>query len=38
MRQRCAGTARLNSLRREELDTAFPGVRDTVLRAATDRR
>jgi DNA-binding transcriptional ArsR family regulator len=34
VRQRYAGTARLNALRREELDAAFPGVLDAVLAAA----
>jgi DNA-binding transcriptional ArsR family regulator len=34
IRQRQAGTARLNSLRREDLDARFPGLLDTVLRAA----
>ena len=34
IRQRQAGTARLNSLRREELDARFPGLLDTVLNAA----
>ena len=28
------GTARLNVLRREDLDARFPGVLDTILRAA----
>jgi len=32
--QRQEGTARLNSLRREDLDARFPGVLDSVLRAA----
>ena len=32
--QRQQGTARLNSLRREDLDARFPGLRDSVLRAA----
>ena len=34
IRQRQVGTARLNSLRREDLDARFPGLLDTVLRAA----
>ena len=32
--QRQSGTARLNSLRREDLDARFPGLLDSVLRAA----
>ena len=32
--QRPQGTARLNVLRREDLDARFPGVLDTILRAA----
>ena len=32
--QRQRGTARLNSLRREDLDARFPGLLDSVLRAA----
>src|SRR5688572_1203390 len=32
--QRHRGTARLNSLRREDLDARFPGLLDSVLRAA----
>ena len=32
--QRQAGTARMNTLRREDLDARFPGLLDTVLRAA----
>lgn len=35
VRQRYEGTARMNSLRREDLDVVFPGLLDTVLRAAT---
>src|SRR5215208_435720 len=31
--QRQQGTARLNTLRREDLDARFPGLLDTVLRA-----
>jgi DNA-binding transcriptional ArsR family regulator len=34
IRQRIAGTSRLNSLRREELDLRFPGLLDAVLQAA----
>ena len=34
IRQRLEGTTRLNSLRREDLDTRFPGLLDSVLRAA----
>jgi DNA-binding transcriptional ArsR family regulator len=34
--QRQEGTARLNSLRRDDLDARFPGLLDTVLRAASD--
>jgi DNA-binding transcriptional ArsR family regulator len=33
IRQRQVGTTRLNSLRRDELDTRFPGLLDAVLRA-----
>jgi DNA-binding transcriptional ArsR family regulator len=32
--QRAQGTTRLNRLRREDLDARFPGLLDTVLRAA----
>jgi DNA-binding transcriptional ArsR family regulator len=32
--QRQEGTSRLNSLRREDLEARFPGLLDTVLRAA----
>src|SRR3954465_3145274 len=32
--QRQVGTARLNTLRREDLDARFPGLLDTVLRSA----
>jgi DNA-binding transcriptional ArsR family regulator len=32
--QRQVGTARMNTLRREDLDARFPGLLDTVLRAA----
>jgi hypothetical protein len=34
VRQRSEGTARLNTLRREDLDARFPGLLDSVLRAA----
>jgi DNA-binding transcriptional ArsR family regulator len=34
--QRQHGTARLNSLRREDLEARFPGLLDSVLRAAPD--
>ena len=34
IRQRVVGTTRINSLRRDELDTRFPGLIDAVLRAA----
>jgi DNA-binding transcriptional ArsR family regulator len=34
IRQRLEGTTRLNSLRREELERRFPGLVDSVLRAA----
>ena len=34
--QRQRGTARLNSLRRDDLDARFPGLLDSVLRAAGD--
>jgi DNA-binding transcriptional ArsR family regulator len=34
IRQRLEGTTRLNSLRREDLDECFPGLLDSVLRAA----
>jgi DNA-binding transcriptional ArsR family regulator len=34
IRQRHAGTARLNTLRREELDARFPGLLDAVLASA----
>jgi DNA-binding transcriptional ArsR family regulator len=32
--QRLEGTTRLNSLRRDDLDECFPGLLDSVLRAA----
>jgi DNA-binding transcriptional ArsR family regulator len=31
VRQRSEGTARLNTLRREDLDARFPGLLDTIL-------
>lgn len=34
IRQRADGTARRNSLRREDLDARFPGLLDAVLRSA----
>lgn len=34
IRQRLEGTTKLNSLRREDLDARFPGLMDSVLRAA----
>jgi DNA-binding transcriptional ArsR family regulator len=34
IRQRLEGTTRLNSLRREELEQRFPGLLESVLRAA----
>ncbi|MBV9942508.1 MAG: helix-turn-helix transcriptional regulator [Solirubrobacterales bacterium] len=34
IQQRLEGTTRLNSLRREDLDARFPGLLDSVLRAA----
>jgi DNA-binding transcriptional ArsR family regulator len=34
IRQRLEGTTRLNSLRRDDLDARFPGLLDSVLRAA----
>ncbi len=36
--QRQHGTARLNTLRRDDLEARFPGLLDTVLRAAVDAR
>ena len=36
IRQRQQGTARLNTLRRDDLDARFPGLLDSVLRAAPD--
>ena len=35
--QRQEGTARLNALRREDLEARFPGLLDTVLQAASVR-
>jgi len=34
IRQRQEGTARLNTLRRDDLDARFPGLLDTILSAA----
>ena len=34
IRQRQEGTARLNTLRREDLDARFPGLLDTILESA----
>jgi DNA-binding transcriptional ArsR family regulator len=34
IQQRQRGTARLNALRRQDLDARFPGLLDSVLRAA----
>jgi DNA-binding transcriptional ArsR family regulator len=34
IRQRVEGTARVNSLRRQDLDARFPGLLDSVLQAA----
>jgi DNA-binding transcriptional ArsR family regulator len=34
IQQRQEGTARLNTLRREDLDARFPGLLDTILAAA----
>jgi DNA-binding transcriptional ArsR family regulator len=36
IRQRQEGTSRLNSLRRADLDTRFPGLLDSVLRALSN--
>jgi DNA-binding transcriptional ArsR family regulator len=36
--QRQVGTARLNSLNRADLDARFPGLLDTILRAAVADR
>jgi DNA-binding transcriptional ArsR family regulator len=38
IRQRQVGTTRLNELRRAELDSSFPGLLDTILRAAAADR
>jgi DNA-binding transcriptional ArsR family regulator len=38
LRQRQVGTARLNTLRAEELNQRFPGLLDSVLSAARARR
>jgi DNA-binding transcriptional ArsR family regulator len=35
IRQELAGTAKLNTLRREDLDARFPGLMDAVLSAPT---
>lgn len=37
LQQRYEGTARMNSLRRNDLDAMFPGLLDTVLRTAAYR-
>jgi hypothetical protein len=37
IRQRQEGTSRLNSLRRADLDTRFPGLLDAVLEALRDQ-
>jgi DNA-binding transcriptional ArsR family regulator len=37
IRQRLEGTTRMNSLRRVDLDTRFPGLVDAVLAAADER-
>ena len=34
IRQRAAGTTRVNTLRRDDLDARFPGLLDTILTAA----
>src|ERR671937_604450 len=34
IRQRQEGTARLNTLRRDDLDARFPGLLETILRSA----
>ncbi len=36
IRQRPAGTARLNTLRRDDLDARFPGLLDTILHSAPE--
>lgn len=38
IRQRTEGTARVNTLRHEDLDARFPGVLGAVLDAAADHR
>ena len=35
--QRHEGTARLNTLRRDDLDARFPGLLDTILQAASTK-
>ncbi|MDQ3607784.1 MAG: helix-turn-helix domain-containing protein, partial [Actinomycetota bacterium] len=35
IRQRQAGTSRLNALRRDDLDARFPGLLATILQAAS---
>jgi DNA-binding transcriptional ArsR family regulator len=37
IRQRQAGTARLNTLRSEDLEARFPGLLETILEAASAR-
>ena len=34
--QRCEGTRKLTTLRRAELDAAYPGLLDSILRAAVE--
>jgi DNA-binding transcriptional ArsR family regulator len=36
VRQRAEGTARMNTLRREDLDARFPGLLDTILSSAPE--
>ncbi|MBV9843877.1 MAG: helix-turn-helix transcriptional regulator [Kutzneria sp.] len=36
IRQRCVGTSRLNTLRKDDLDALFPGLLDGVLAARRD--
>ena len=36
IQQRQAGTSRLNTLRRDDLEARFPGLLETILRAASD--
>jgi DNA-binding transcriptional ArsR family regulator len=38
IRQRPVGTARLNTLRRDDLEARFPGLLETILQAASSRR